>query len=138
MNGRPDTLTLFQLVSSMPEVSMSRPLLPQNRLSAEADKAINIFHADELKIVQETIEKNRVVVVGMLGNPFVGKARKALDKAAIKYTYLGYGSYLSQWRKRLAIKLWSGWPTFPQVFVGGVLIGGANDLIRAIEEGRVK
>jgi monothiol glutaredoxin len=32
------------------------------------------------------------------------------------------------WKKRLAIKLWTGWPTFPQIFHKGVLIGGAKDL----------
>jgi hypothetical protein len=37
----------------------------------------------------------------------------------VAHTYLEYGSYFSKWKERLAIKLWSGWPTFPQVFVDG-------------------
>ena len=28
------------------------------------------------------------------------------------------------------IVMWSGWPTFPMVFVKGVLVGGAEDLAR--------
>ncbi|HEY0845709.1 MAG TPA: glutaredoxin, partial [Noviherbaspirillum sp.] len=28
-----------------------------------------------------------------------------------------------------------GWPTFPMVFVNGVLVGGANDLQKLIESG---
>ena len=41
-------------------------------------------------------------------------------------------------KKRLAIKLWSGWPTFPQVFVRGVLIGGNDETRRAIADGSLK
>ena len=39
-----------------------------------------------------------------------------------------YGSYLSQWRLRTALKMWTGWSSFPMVFVKGVLVGGATDL----------
>ena len=31
-------------------------------------------------------------------------------------------------RERLAIKMWSGWPTYPQIFIKGTLVGGASDL----------
>jgi monothiol glutaredoxin len=53
----------------------------------------------------------------------------------VPYTYLSYGSYFSQWKQRLAIKLWSGWPTFPQVFLKGELVGGAAELERALKDG---
>lgn len=117
---------------------MTRPILPQNRLSPEADSAISGFYAADVKTIQEALEKNAVVVVGMAGNPFVRKARQALAQAGIEYTYIGFGGYLSQWKRRLAIKLWSGWPTFPQVFVKGLLIGGADDLKRALQDGSLK
>jgi len=32
---------------------------------------------------------------------------------------------------------WTGWPTFPMVFVKGVLVGGAEDLARLIEKGEL-
>ncbi len=51
----------------------------------------------------------------MAQNPHVKNVRKALKNAGIDFTYLEYGSYFSQWRKRLAIKMWSGWPTFPRL-----------------------
>ena len=50
------------------------------------------------------------------------RTREALNEAGVAHTYLEYGSYLSKWRERLAIKLWTGWPTFPQVFVRGVRV----------------
>ena len=46
------------------------------------------------------------------------------------YKYLEYGNYFSQWRTRLPLKLWTGWTTFPMVFVDGRFIGGATDLNR--------
>jgi glutaredoxin-related protein len=52
--------------------------------------------------------------------------------------YLEYGSYFSDWRRRTALKMWTGWPTFPMVFVRGALIGGAHELQRLIDCGELK
>jgi monothiol glutaredoxin len=105
-----------------------RKILPIEKVNTEAKAAIAGFHADVIGVVEEAIAKNEWVVVGMAQNPVVKSARRLLDGAAIKFHYVEYGSYFSEWKKRLAIKLWSGWPTFPQVFYKGVLIGGADDL----------
>ena len=51
--------------------------------------------------------------------------------------YLEYGSYFSQWRRRLAIKMWTGWPTYPQVFVKGVLVGGFTELQSLVQGGKL-
>jgi glutaredoxin-related protein len=32
--------------------------------------------------------------------------------------------------------MWSGWPTYPMVFVKGVLIGGASELERFLQRGQ--
>ena len=63
---------------------------------------------------------------------------KALDAAGVPHHDLDYGSYLSEWRRRNALKMWAGWPTFPMVFVKGQLVGGANDLQRLIDSGELK
>jgi glutaredoxin-related protein len=107
-----------------------RQLLAEERRTPEAAAVAAAFHADVVREVRETVERDPVVVVGMAQNPHVRKVRAALDEAGVEYTYLEYGSYFSEWKKRLAIKLWSGWATFPQVFVRGVLIGG-EDLVKA-------
>ena len=93
------------------------------------------FHEDVIREVETAVERDPVVVVGMAQNPHVRNVRKALTDAKIAFTYLEYGSYFSEWRKRLALKLWSGWPTFPQVFVRGVLIGGEDLTKAAIADG---
>jgi glutaredoxin-related protein len=78
-----------------------------------------------------------VVVVGRAQNPFVKKARTLLEKEGVRFTYLEYGSYLSGWKVRLAIKLWAGFPTFPMVFLDGTLIGGQAELARLQGEGKL-
>ena len=74
------------------------------------------------------VDAHDIVVVGMAQNPHPRRARKALEAAGLPFHYLEHGSYLSGWRRRNALKMWTGWPTFPMVFVQGVLIGGANEL----------
>jgi glutaredoxin-related protein len=78
-----------------------------------------------------------VVVVGMTQNPFPKKARRFLDAKGIKYEYLGIGSYLSEWKPRLVLKMWTGWPTFPMIFIDGALIGGFEDLERLDASGEL-
>jgi glutaredoxin-related protein len=65
------------------------------------------------------------------------RARRALDVAGLAYKYLEYGSYFAEWRRRNALKMWAGWPTFPMVFVKGVLVGGADDLQKLIASGEL-
>ena len=96
------------------------------------------FHTSTVNEVAATVKANAVVVVGMASNPYVKKARRALDEAKVAYTYLEYGSYVSKWKERLAIKLWSGWPTYPQVFAQGKLVGGYKETAQALKEGKLK
>ena len=95
-------------------------------------------HADLVREVQAAVAANDVVVVGMKQNPAPKQARKALDAAGIPYEYLEYGSYFGPWRRRNALKMWTGWPTFPMVFVKGVFVGGAADLDKLIARGELK
>ena len=41
-------------------------------------------------------------------------------------------------RERNALKMWTGWPTLPMVFVRGTLVGGANVLDKLIASGELK
>lgn len=115
-----------------------RPVLDDSaRTSHVADKIAG-FHADIVQQVKDAVASDAVVVVGMAQNPFVKKARQTLTEAGVPFTYLEYGSYLKKWKERLAIKMWSGWPTFPQVYVRGTLIGGASETKAALEDGSFK
>ena len=96
------------------------------------------YHSNVIQEIVQHVQKDDVVVVGMAWNPFVKRARKALTQANVQHTYLEYGSYISAWKPRLAIKMWSGWPTFPQVFVKGSLVGGATDVESLIQNGQLE
>ncbi|WP_395790397.1 glutaredoxin domain-containing protein, partial [Aquimonas sp.] len=116
----------------------SRPILDEQQLHPAIRLKISSQHADLISEVQKAAATHPLLVVGMAGNPFVGRARKALTESGLAYEYIGIGSYFSQWRPRLALKMWTGWPTFPMVFVRGQLIGGAEDLRRLIAAGELK
>ena len=116
---------------------MPRTILPESQIHPAVREKIASYRSDVLKEVQAAVAANEIVVVGMRMNPFPKKARRLLDAEGIAYTYIEYGSYLGAWRRRLALKMWTGWPTFPMVFVKGVLIGGADDLARLIESGKL-
>jgi monothiol glutaredoxin len=114
---------------------MPRHVLDEAHLHPAIRDKIAASHRDVVDEVKAAIAAHAVVVVGMAINPHPRRARKALEAHGTPFHYIGYGSYLSQWRKRTALKMWTGWPTFPMVFVRGVLVGGASDLERLIASG---
>jgi glutaredoxin-related protein len=117
---------------------MPRSILEETQIHPAVRGKIAGYRADIVKEVQAAVAANDIVVVGMRQNPFPKKARKLLDDAGLAYKYLEYGSYFGGYRRRLPLKMWTGWPSFPMVFVKGVLIGGADDLKRLLESGELR
>ena len=117
---------------------MSRPILDAAHIHSAIRDNIATHHLDIIDEVRTAMGAHPVVVVGMSQNPMPRKARKALDAAGITHHYLEFGSYFNNWRRRNALKMWTGWPTFPMVFVNGTLVGGATDVMRLIESGELK
>ncbi len=114
---------------------MTRQILDNNHIHPAVQATINNNHADIVAEVQAAIANNQIVVVGMAQNPAPKRARKQLDELGLDYCYLEYGNYFKLWRRRNALKMWSGWPSFPMIFVKGVLIGGSSDMRALIEAG---
>jgi glutaredoxin-related protein len=117
---------------------MPRAILDEDHIHPAIRDRIAGHHASIVDEVKRAIAAHAVVVVGMRQNPFPRRARRALEAAGIDHHYLEYGSYLNQWRRRNALKMWTGWPTLPMVFVRGTLVGGADELIRLIDSGELK
>lgn len=117
---------------------MGRPIFDEARVHPAIRDKIATWRIEIVKEVQEVIAAKAIVVVGMKMNPAPTRARKLLDAAKLEHTYLEYGSYLGGYRRRLPLKMWSGWPTFPMIFVKGVLIGGATDLEKLMASGQLK
>ena len=116
---------------------MPRPILDESHIHPAIRDQVARHQQDIVKEVMAAVKAHDVVVIGMGMNPFPKKARKLLDDAGQPYHYLEYGNYFNTWRRRNALKLWTGWPTFPMVFVKGVLVGGAKELKALIDNGEL-
>jgi monothiol glutaredoxin len=116
---------------------MTRAILPEARIDPAIHDKIATHHRDIVDEVEAAIAAHDVVVVGMKQNPFPRRARKALQAHGAPFHYLEYGSYLNTWRRRNSLKMWSGWPTFPMVFVKSLLVGGFEELQQLIKSGEL-
>ena len=117
---------------------MARPVLDESRIHPAIRDKVAGNRQDLVREVQAAVSAHAVVVVGMGMNPMPKKARKLLDAAGIQYHYLEYGNYFNTWRNRNALKMWTGWPTFPMVFVKGVLVGGADEVEKLLASGELQ
>ena len=114
---------------------MTRHILSEAQIHPAIRDKIADNHRDIVDEVLAAVAAHDVVVVGMAQNPFPRQAKKALAAAGVPFHYLEYGSYLNTWRRRNALKMWTGWPTFPMIFVKGTFIGGASQLDALIASG---
>lgn len=117
---------------------MPRQVLDESSLHSAIRSQVTGWNQSIVDEVRQAIAANDVVVVGMRQNPYPAKARKALQAIGQPFKYLEYGSYFSMWRPRTALKMWTGWPTFPMVFVKGMLVGGASELQALIDAGELQ
>ena len=111
---------------------MPRSILDEAHIHPSIGEKIANHHIETVREVQAAVFQHDLVVVGMAQNPHVKTARQALAARSLEFKYCEYGSYFGGWRRRNALKMWTGWPTFPMIFVKGVLIGGASDLEKLI------
>jgi len=115
-----------------------RKILARDDMHRTIADLVQNLHKDVVEEVTLAVEQNRIVVVGMRWNDAVWQARKNLKKAGYDFKYIEYGSYTSAWRKRLALKMWTGWPTFPMIFIDQKLIGGNSDLKKLLSSNEIQ
>jgi glutaredoxin-related protein len=116
---------------------MPRHVLSEEKIAPPIREKIAGNHRDVVEEVMAAVAAHDVVVVGMKQNPHCARVRKALRKKGVRYEYLEYGSYTSLWRRRNALKMWTGWPTFPMVFHKGTLVGGADEVEALLASGEI-
>ncbi|NDD12463.1 MAG: glutaredoxin [Betaproteobacteria bacterium] len=116
---------------------MSRHVLTEDRIHPAVRDYIHNHYRLAIEEVGRATRDHAIVIVGMRQNPFPRRARTLLDKQGLTYKYFEFGSYLSGWRLRNAIKMWTGWPTIPIIFVRGKLVGGFEDLKRLADKGEL-
>ena len=78
--------------------------------------------------IKQTIESEPVVVFikGTPQQPLCGNSMRALDALRSQGAPIATVDVLPDPQIRHELSALSGWPTIPQVFIGGELIGGAD------------
>jgi len=66
---------------------------------------------------------------------FSSKAVQILQACEVEF---GYVNIFEDNEVREGLKVYSNWPTFPQLYVNGELVGGADILIEMFENGELK
>ncbi len=96
-------------------------------------------NAEIKDFIQNAIEENRVMLF-MKGTPhqpacgFSARTAAALNALGVKYAAL---DILPDPRIREELSAVSGWPTIPQLFVDGELVGGCDIVTEMYESGEL-
>jgi monothiol glutaredoxin len=95
---------------------------------------------DVMDRIKDHIENNSIVIF-MKGTPqfpmcgFSSRAVEALKQCGQQFAYV---NVLAEPDVRQALPQYSEWPTFPQVFIGGELIGGCDITLELFEKGELQ
>jgi monothiol glutaredoxin len=94
--------------------------------------------------INERIEKQlngHDVLLYMKGTPYFpqcGFSSKAVQMLQACEAEFAYVNIFDDEEIRAGLKVYSNWPTFPQLYVKGELVGGADIMIEMFENGELK
>ncbi len=95
---------------------------------------------DPIEQIKATLAENPVVLF-MKGSPdfpqcgFSMKTVQALKECDVEF---GFVDVLAQPEMRANLPQYSNWPTFPQVFIKGELVGGCDIVMDLYEKGELQ
>jgi len=95
---------------------------------------------DIMERIRTTIEGNPVVIF-MKGSPqfpqcgFSMRAAEALKACGVEFAHV---DVLAEPEIRASLPRYSNWPTFPQVFIDGELVGGCDILMDLFNKGELQ
>lgn len=95
---------------------------------------------DTIEQIKQTVESNPVVIF-MKGSPdfpqcgFSARASEALKACGANFAYVNIYEDEAVYR---SLPQYSNWPTFPQIFINGELIGGCDIIIDLFEQGELQ
>ena len=96
--------------------------------------------SDIIEQLKDTISENRIILF-MKGSPdfpqcgFSMRTAQALKACEVDFVYV---DILAAPEVRSNLPQISNWPTFPQVFVNGELIGGCDIVLEMYQNGELK
>lgn len=94
--------------------------------------------------INERIEEQlngHAILLYMKGTPYFpqcGFSSKVVQILQACETEFAYVNIFDDSEVREGLKVYSNWPTFPQLYVKGELVGGADILIEMYENGELK
>lgn len=95
---------------------------------------------DVMEQIKQAVENNRIVIF-MKGTPdmpqcgFSMRTAEALKACNVEFAYV---DVLAQPEIRSNLPQYSHWPTFPQVFINGELIGGCDITLELFQKGELQ
>lgn len=95
---------------------------------------------DVMEEIKNTVENNPVVLF-MKGSPdfpqcgFSMRTSEALKACEVEFSFV---DVLAQPEMRQNLPQYSNWPTFPQVFINGELVGGCDIVMDLYEKGELQ
>ena len=95
---------------------------------------------DVIQRIQEQLKSNKVVLY-MKGTPdfpqcgFSAAAVRTLEACGASF---GYVNIFEDPELRDALKRYSNWPTYPQLYVNGELVGGSDILTEMYQKGELQ
>lgn len=95
---------------------------------------------DVMDRIKEQLASHPILLY-MKGTPyfpqcgFSGKAVQIMQACGAEFAYV---NIFEDEEVRQNLKIYSNWPTFPQLYVNGELIGGADIMIEMFESGELK
>lgn len=132
---------LSQVHSIVNDRSDKVPQLPKFRL-LRIIRAIFLFYevaVDTLDKIKEQINSNSIILY-MKGSPnipqcgFSARAVQCIESCNVDFAYV---DILSNPEIRQTLPLYANWPTFPQLYVKGELIGGSDIIMELYEQGEL-
>lgn len=97
--------------------------------------------AKAMEVIKNEVENNPIVLY-MKGTPdfpqcgFSARSAEALKACGVPFKSVNVFDDEEIYRQ--GIKIYSNWPTIPQLYVGGELVGGSDIMIDMFQSGELK
>ena len=95
---------------------------------------------DVMEQIKEAIESNSVILF-MKGSPqlpqcgFSSRTAQALQACGVEFAYV---DVLANPEVRANLPQYANWPTFPQLYINGELVGGCDITLELFESGELQ
>ncbi|QCI25937.1 Grx4 family monothiol glutaredoxin [Buchnera aphidicola] len=95
---------------------------------------------DVLKEIQQQIQNNSILLYmkGVPNAPSCGYSARAVEALSSCKVRFAYVNVLDHNEIRTMLPKYANWPTFPQLWVNGKLIGGCDIILQMLKDGELQ